>query len=697
MLHRVKRLAECLRLIIGFGLVALLLSGLLARPVTAAGLLIADGGFGGVLAIESHEVDVTINNGIAVTRVTQVFRNTENRQVEAMYTFPVPRGASVANFSMWIGGKEVIGEVLEKQRARKIYNSYKKTRRDPGLLEQADHKSFEMRIFPIGPGAAQKVQITYYQELGIDHDWGTYVYPLATVTRPGIDQQVQGTFAFHLRARSAIPVTAAESPSHGPDVEIVRHTDGYFEASLETRGGSLARDVVVAYRINRPHTGIDLITSRRNHEDGYFTLMLTAGEDIKNMATGMDYLFILDISGSMGFDAKLPTSRASVSAFLNELGPEDRFELLTFNVRPHTLFNTLKPATDAALEKARRHLDTRQAKGGTALTPAIQTAYKYTDPDRPLNVVVLSDGLTEQAERRELADLIRSRPASVRVFCIGVGNEVNRPLLERIAEDAGGLAAFISRGDNFKRQARAFRRKLMRPVAANLTLTIDGVEAYDMVPAVLPNLFHGSPIRLYGRYKGAGPATVTLQGDVAGKPFSRDITLDFPAEDPANPEIERMWAWHRVDRLLKKADRSGDRSPVIDEVVRLGEMYSIVTEYTSFLVLENDAEYQRWKIDRRNALRTDRDRKAQSALRTRLDAIRDKALSGLGPEAAARPQPVDQKPASGAPDPAQARPQTPSRITDNQNQSRDLNFGTGPVGPILIGLACLINRRRSGR
>ena len=136
----------------------------------AAGMLIADGGFGGRLDITEHTVDVTINNGIAVTEVTQVFQILENRQVEALYTFPVPHEASVSNFSMWIGGKEMIGEVVEKERAREIYDSYKRQRRDPGLLEQVDYKRFEMRIFPIAALAEQRVQIKYYQELGVDHD-----------------------------------------------------------------------------------------------------------------------------------------------------------------------------------------------------------------------------------------------------------------------------------------------------------------------------------------------------------------------------------------------------------------------------------------------------------------------------------------------------------------------------------------------
>jgi Ca-activated chloride channel family protein len=167
-----------------------------ASFLNAAGLLIAENGFGGVLKIKEQDVKVTINNGIAVTEVEQVFLNTENRVVEALYTFPVPKGASVSNFSMWINGKEMIGEVVEKQRARQIYESYKQVRRDPGLLEQVDYKRFEMRVFPIPAGAEQRVKMTYSQELDYDHDSATYVYPLATVTNPKADQRTTGRVAF---------------------------------------------------------------------------------------------------------------------------------------------------------------------------------------------------------------------------------------------------------------------------------------------------------------------------------------------------------------------------------------------------------------------------------------------------------------------------------------------------------------------
>ena len=677
-------------------------AGLLATAprAEAAGLLIADGGFGGVLEIESHDVDVTIRDNIAITRVTQVFRNTESRIVEALYTFPVPKGASVANFSMWINGREMVGEVLEKKRAREIYDSYKQTRRDPGLLEQVDYKTFEMRIFPIAAGAEQRVEITYVQELNVDHDWATYVYPLATVTREGIDSQVQGTMALRMDVQSVIPIAALESPSHADDFVMADHSPTYHTASLEQDGGSLARDVVLAYQLKRPKTGIDLVTSKEASEDGYFSILVSVGEDLKEFDTGMDYIFVLDISGSMANDGKLPLSRGSVGAFLESLGPEDRFELLTFNVKPNQLFGDLREANEASRATATAHLESRQARGGTSLGPALRTAYQYGEPDRPLNVVILSDGLTEQEERAALTRLIGQRPSNARVFCIGVGNEVNRPLLEQIADDTGGLAAFISRGDDFTRQAAAFRRKLMRPAVSDLRVRVEGIEVYDLEPAVLPNLYHGTPVRLYGRYRGRGEGSVRFEGAINGAVFSQAMDLTFPAVDNGHPEIERMWAWKRIDRLLKDGDRSGNRDAISGEVIRLGELYSIMSEYTSFIVLENDQEYRRWKIERRNARRLDRDRAALAVAQKEMRAIRDRAVAGLGPNPGT-PETVKTAQAPNAPARPGQRTATPDvRAPARPGQSLDFNLGTGPVGPLFLGIAGLleaVRRRRNAQ
>ncbi len=250
-----------------------------AGTAAAAGLLVAEGGFGGALEIVEHSVHVTFNNGIVVTEVEQVFRNLEDRQVEALYTFPVPSGASLADFTMWIGGKEMVGEVVEKQRARGIYESYKRRFIDPGLLEQTNFKTFEMRIFPIAARAEQRVRIAYYQELDFDHDWATYVYPLRT-RHATADARAHERFEFKLDVTSEVPITRLESPSHEGELLVVCHSDYEYQASLESAGADLNRDVVVAIKLERPKTGLDLVVTRERGEDGTFQLTLTAGDEL---------------------------------------------------------------------------------------------------------------------------------------------------------------------------------------------------------------------------------------------------------------------------------------------------------------------------------------------------------------------------------------------------------------------------------
>jgi Ca-activated chloride channel family protein len=660
-------------------------------PPTPGGVLIADGGFGGQMDILSHTAAVTIHDGIAVTDVEQVFVNKEDRIVEALYIFPVPNGASVANFSMWIGGKEMIGEVVEKERARRIYESYKQTRRDPGLLEQVDFKTFEMRIFPIPAKAEQRIALSYYQEVAFDHDRATYVYPLATMPRAGMVQKTTGRFAITFEVLSESPITRLTSPSHPDDFVVSDFRDDYQHASLELTGGDLSRDVVLAYEVRKPKTGVDVVTSRPAGEDGYFMMTLTAGADLERPEQGSDYVFLLDISGSMASDGKLAMSRRSIGAFVEALAPEDRFDVITFNVRPKLLFGCMQDADPAARKVAAEHLATQEARGGTQLRPALETAYAYNDPDRPLNVVVLSDGMTEQTERQQLMQLIESRPPNARLFCVGVGNDVERPLLRRVAKAAGGFAAFVSREDDHTAQAAAFRRKVARPSATDVRLEFDGVEVLDLEPKQLPNLYHGLPIRIYGRFRpeAGKQGRVAMHATVAGREFRRDFDLDLRTDEHGgDPHIERMWAWHRIERLRHEQPLPRD------EIVRLGEGYSIATEWTSFLVLENDAEFARWKVERRNLLRLPRDRARDRRLKEQLAAIRDQARPEIGPEAARiAARDAEASPARNATTPSTSsrdRSSRPARAPARRPRPSGGGGGIGAFDPVTTVLAVLL-------
>ncbi|MEZ6088659.1 MAG: hypothetical protein R3C05_11650 [Pirellulaceae bacterium] len=341
----------------------------------------------------------------------------------------------------------------------------------------------------------------------------------------------------------------------------------------------------------------------------------------------------------------------------------------------------------------------------------MSAAYAYRDNDRPLNVVLLSDGMTDAGEQSELLRLINSRPDGVRVFCVGVGNEVNRPLLDQMARQAGGLAAFVSTEESFARQAKLMRQKLVRPAIEGVTVSFEGAKVYDVEPLALGDLFFGTPLRLFGRYRTDEVVEATLRGQVQGAPWEQTVTLDFTKQESKNPEIERMWAQQRVSRLLG-IEREGKGSQR-EEIVRLCEGYSIVSPHASLLVLENDNEYKRWKIEQRNALRVARDRAARDVVQQKLTELRRRSEQNFevnrGEKLVSQPTaPASQtdSQAGGQPSNPNVQRQVPSApMPQSSRRGIDLDFGGGGGGAIepftallAIGAAGMgfVRRRKRG-
>ena len=602
----------------------------LALPATwasAAGLLVPTGSDRS-LAIDSQQVAVRIDNGIAVTTVTQVFKTDAPQPLEALYTFPVPREASVSNFSMWINGKEVVGEVLERQRAREIYRQVTRVeKKDPGLLEQVDFKTFEMRVFPVPAKGEQRIQISYYQPVDYDSGFATYVYPLEMDDEAVT--QMKGEFSLLVDVASNIPLKKIASPSHKQALVTAELTKDRYRASIESAQGNLDRDFVLVYELERERLGLDVLTSRTAGDDGYFMLLLTPGAQFDETQKQVNVTFVIDASGSMRQVGKLDLARQAAGLAIGSLRETDTFNIIAFNIAPRPLFDAPLPATPDNLAKAREFLAGLEGRGGTDLAPALDEALAMQLPDARNAIVLLSDGQATASDDHSsvLAALARSA-TQTRIFSFGIGNEVNRPLLDRLAAQTGGLADYVSGQDEVERKILLIQAKLSSPVATDLELSVDGVKIHDVTPSRLPNLYRGQQLVLMGRYSGAGEAKLTLSGTLAGKQELLSETVKFPESDGSHPQIQRMWAWRQVDERLAQL-RGSEQSPsLIDQVVKLGVDYSIVTPFTAFLVLENESEYQRFSIERKNAARISTERQAldqQFAAPARRSAPRDTA------------------------------------------------------------------------
>ncbi len=224
-------------------LLALLTLLVVLVPVQAAGLLIPQDKTLPPLAMLDHKVTIAIEDQVAVTRVEQTFRNHTPRQLEATYIFPVPKGASVNKFTMWVDGKETKGELVRADKARQIYTSIVRRTQDPGLLEYIGNDLLAAACLP-GPCRTgdQKVSLSFTSVASKDGKLIEYVYPLKT---DGRAVETLEKFSIQATVKSQHGLTNVYSPSHA--LTLKRISDKEVIVSFDKDQGALDRDFQLFY------------------------------------------------------------------------------------------------------------------------------------------------------------------------------------------------------------------------------------------------------------------------------------------------------------------------------------------------------------------------------------------------------------------------------------------------------------------
>ena len=130
------------------------------------------------LAVKYHRVKVTIEDQVAKTSIDQVFLNDSPYELEGTYIFPLPDEAAISDFAMFVDGQRLSGRILDREEARRIYESIVRRRRDPALLEYIGRNAFQASIYPIPAHGEKRVQLAYSQVLRAERGLIYYVYPL---------------------------------------------------------------------------------------------------------------------------------------------------------------------------------------------------------------------------------------------------------------------------------------------------------------------------------------------------------------------------------------------------------------------------------------------------------------------------------------------------------------------------------------
>ncbi len=556
------------------------------------------------LPLKSTSARVNIAGVIADVSVTQVYKNEGKKAIEAIYVFPASTRAAVYGMKMTIGKRVIEARINKREEARRQYEQARGAGKSASLLEQQRPNVFQMNVANIMPGDEIKVELQYTELIVPTDRVYEFVYP--TVVGPRYSNQSAETappsehwvknpylhagevppygFDMTVRIAAGLPLKEITSVSHkvntvyaGPSAAAIT-----LDKS-EKQGGN--RDYILRYRLDGDRIQSGLLL-HEGAKENFFLLMMQPPRRVSTaQIPGREYVFIVDVSGSMhGFP--LDVSKKLLKNLIGNLRPTDRFNVLLFSGGNSVMSEESLPANRENIAKAIALIERRQGGGGTELLPAMKRALSLKRADGvSRTMVIVTDGYVMVEE--EVFDLIRKDLGDANMFAFGIGSSVNRAIIEGMAHVGMGEPFIITKPDEAPVKAERFRAMIQSPVLTGVRAQFNGFAVYDVEPVAIPDVLAERPVIVFGKWRGSPKGKISVTG-VSGDGKYTD-TIDVAGTKPSrtNGVLRYLWARHRVT-LLSDYNKLRSNDKRIKEVTDLGLTYNLLTAYTSFVAIDTE-------------------------------------------------------------------------------------------------------------
>ncbi|MDK1022282.1 MAG: VIT and VWA domain-containing protein [Candidatus Hydrogenedentes bacterium] len=581
---------------------------------------------GAFCPLEHTDVEVDISGFIARVTLTQRFTNPYKEPIEAVYTFPMSSRGAVDAMTMTIGDRVIKGRIDRREAARRIYEAARAAGHTASLLDQERPNIFTQSVANIMPGNSVEITISYVEYLKYEAGEYEFSFPMVVGPRynpapfshvgPVFDESPGGTLRTGRdpvpdRSRITPPVTP-EGTRAGHDISLtVKLNAGVaiqdifsdlHEVEIERKDSERAvialknqkeipnRDFVLRYAVAGKAIG-DSILTHAGEKGNFFTLILQPPDRVTpDEVTPKEMIFVIDKSGSMsGFP--IEKAKKTMRLAIERMNPNDTFNLVTFAGGLGYCFDKPVLNTRENRAKALQYLQNLNGGGGTEMMAAIRAALSnQNDPERLRVVCFMTDGFI--GNDMAILDAIQKHRQTARVFAFGIGNGVNRFLLENMAREGRGASEIVTLESDADAAVQRFHERIQSPLLTDITIDFGGLEIVDVRPSPdkIPDLFASRPLILTGRYTKAGGGIITVRGKTAAGPFERKVLVDLPGEESANDVLASLWARNSIDELMAQdwlGTQLGHPDPNMREkVTKLGLDYGLVTQFTSFVAVE---------------------------------------------------------------------------------------------------------------
>jgi Ca-activated chloride channel homolog len=596
-----------------------------AADCTVAGMLVAlASGHSrkelGSCPLKHTDVRASVSGYVARVCVRQQFHNPYKEKIEAVYTFPLPHDAAVDEMTMKVGCRVIRGSIKKRQEARRIYDQARERGNVASLLDQERPNIFCQSVANIEAGENIDIEIKYVNLLKYEDGAFTFTFPTVVGPRfiPGqmalgrsgsgqvFDtdrvpdasritppmaaprQRAGHDISIDLNLNAGVPIGSIGSKLH--DVLIERNGATTAHIKLKNQDRIPNKDFVVSWNVAAGSVASGYLTHRQGN-DGFFTLILIPPGRVKPAAVQpKEMIFLVDCSGSQA-GRPIQKAKEAMEYILNHMNARDTFQIIAFSSDARIFPERPMTASAAIKARALEFIHSLEGNGGTWMAPAVQAALLLPNHDHRLRIfTIMTDGYV--GNDFEIISMIKKARDRSRWFSFGTGDSVNCFLIDTIAREGGGEADYVLLNSSAEEVGKKFYDRLSSPVLTDLKIEFKGVETKEVFPRNLSELWAQRPLYFTGRYLKPGKGKVVLSGYSAGKPYRQELNLDLPAQQTANEVLPSIWARARVERLMGEdwyAVQQGKlHKELRDEIVDCALKYHIMTQYTSFVAVEEE-------------------------------------------------------------------------------------------------------------
>lgn len=568
--------------------------------------------------LKHTDVKARVDGFIASVDVTQQYTNPFSEKIEATYVFPLPENAAINEFVMTIGDRTIRGIIREKEEAKQIYAAAKQQGYTASLLQQDRPNVFTQKVANIEPGKQIDISIRYFNTLAYVDGWYEFVFPMVVgprfnppgttdgigaVSRNNTGASQQKTEVQYLAPaeRSGHDISLEVALNAGVAIEQVESVNHIVENAMvkqiaDNPGFKIVRiapndripnkDFVLRYKVAGKQLKQAVFTQAdKDGRGGYFALLMVPPETTVDLPRRpVELCFTLDVSGSMS-GAPIEQSRAAMRYALQNMNPDDTFQVIRFAGGVDQLSPDALTATPANVNKGLKFVESMNAGGGTMMLQGITTALNQSvkDEERVRYVCLLTDGFI--GNEAQLIKATHDMRGATKVFGFGVGSSPNRYLIDGMSRAGAGAVAYLSLNDKGEEVMQPFFDRISKPALTNIAVDATNLSGAEIYPAKVPDVYVGRAVVITGRYQGDGGTLLVKARGPAG-PVEQRFEIRPSKNAETNASLAAVWARQKISSLCDRMTIAQDES-ASPQIKQVALDYSLMSDFTSFVAVDS--------------------------------------------------------------------------------------------------------------